>query len=241
MEVRRLDLILVEQFSISREYAKEVISQGRVSVNGKIISKAGAKIPLNAAIQADINPPEFVSRAGFKLKFALEHFNIELTGLVCLDIGASTGGFTHCMLKNGAKKIIALDNGNGQLHPLLKEDERVISIENTDIRNISLSELPFIPQFITCDVSFISVTKIAYKIDELLPFGNAIILIKPQFEVGRENLNKSGIAFSKKTHNIIIDKIKETFKSYNLNAVNLIESPIKGKNGNVEYLLLLKR
>ncbi len=182
---------------------------------------------------------KYVSRGGYKLEKAIECFNIDLKNKVCIDIGASTGGFTDCMLQYGAAKVYAIDVGKNQLADKIKSDERVISYEETDIRD---TDLNIKADFIGCDVSFISIRYIIEKAAQLLADnGQAVFLIKPQFEAGREFLNKKGIVKDKRVHKRVINNVIESGKSAGLYIQNLSYSPIKGGDGNIEYIVLADR
>ena len=179
-----------------------------------------------------------MGRGALKLEKALKFFNIDVRGLVCLDIGASTGGFTDCLLQSGAKTVYALDVGKLQLDEKLKNDCRVISMENTDIREANLPQV----DFICMDVSFISVTKVIYKVNEFLKSdGDAVVLIKPQFEAGRKNLDKHGVVKDKSVHRRVLTEIIDFANNIGFNAVGLTYSPIRGGDGNTEYLLYLTK
>ncbi len=238
---KRLDIILVEKGLIeTRSKANEVIKAGRVKVNNDIIQKSGTLVDSNSVIEIESGAFPYVSRSGEKLESALKKFQIDVRNKICLDIGASTGGFTDCLLKNGAKLVYAVDVGKNQLHPSLKNSNLVISYEETDIRDFSLPNKTQV-DFVCVDVSFISVMLILPLLKKFLsPNGEAIILIKPQFEVGKKNLNKRGIV---KNPQAVKDAIKNILKLINelgFSVQGIIESPLKGKGGNREYLLYLK-
>ena len=206
--IRRLDVLVSEHLGVSREYAKEVIESGKCKVDGKIIIKSGVKLPSDICLVIDAIKPQYVSRGGKKLAKAIKVFNLNLQGVLCMDIGASTGGFTDCMLQNGAKSVIAIENGKAQLHPSLLSDPRVISLENTDIRDICPLQLPYLPQFIAVDLSFISLSLVVPKLSELLrPSGYAVLLIKPQFEVGKTGVGRRGIVRDANAHIAVIKRL----------------------------------
>lgn len=239
---QRLDILVSQILGVSREYAKQIILEGKCEVDGKIQKKPGAKYPENSLITLDAIAPNFVSRGGLKLEKAIKNFNLNVENLLCMDIGASTGGFTDCLLQNGAAHVLAVDNGKEQLSPLLTKNPQVVSMENTDIRSLSLEDLPFIPNFIACDVSFISLTHIIPKIVEFLVESSvAVLLIKPQFELGPSRVNKKGVAKNPKDHIVAIKQICDAAAENSLQPVNLDFSPIKGQSGNIEYLILLKK
>ena len=239
----RLDVILVNRgYAASREKAKAVIMAGNVYVNGQKEDKAGTFFD-ESKIQLEVREHslKYVSRGGLKLEKAMQVFPITLAGKTAADIGASTGGFTDCMLQNGAAKVFAVDVGRGQLHEKLRADERVISLEQTDIREFSLSEGEY-ADFIGVDVSFISLELILPHVYRLLKNGGeAVALIKPQFEAGRQNLNKKGIVRSESARMKSIGDIKEFAAQCSFEITGTTQSPITGGDGNVEYLLALKK
>ncbi len=189
----RLDLLLVEKgLAKSRSKAKEYIDTGRVTVNATVIKKCGFNAEFSDIITVE-SPDKYVSRAGIKLEHALKEFDINVTGLSALDLGASTGGFTHCLLLGGAKRVIALDVGFGQLDSTLRADGRVTVMEGVNARDITEGDLPYLPDIITTDLSFISQTLVYPAVSRVLKKGFFISLIKPQFEAGRENIGKGGI------------------------------------------------
>ncbi|MCL2350368.1 MAG: TlyA family RNA methyltransferase [Defluviitaleaceae bacterium] len=236
--MKRLDMLVCETLGVSREYAKELILAGKCTVSGKTVLRPGAKFPEDASISIDAEPPQFVSRGGMKLKKAIEVFNIDLQDAMCIDIGASTGGFTDCMLQHGASRVLAIENGAGQLHPKLTADPRVISQEGMDIRVLDAAKLPFVPQFAAADLSFISATLALPKVSEILPSGGgAVVLIKPQFEVGRGKADKKGVVKDLKYHIDAIQKVCGAAQDLGLMPQGLDFSPIRGQNGNREYLL----
>lgn len=238
----RLDLLIVERgLAESRERAKSYIMAGVVYVDGIREDKPGLKIKRSQTI--DIREKlKYVSRGGLKLEKALAIFNIDLNQRICMDVGASTGGFTDCMLQNGAIKVYAIDVGYGQFAWKLRQDERVICMEKTNIRYVRPDQLQEKIQFCSIDVSFISLTKVLVPILALLEDQAEIIaLIKPQFEAGREQVEKHGVVKDPKVHETVIKTIWEYAKSLNLRIKALDFSPIKGPEGNIEYLIdLLK-
>ncbi len=238
----RLDSELVSRgIARSRERAKEMIASGNVTVNGQTAKKASAEVSENDEI-ASSEQEIYVGRGALKLEKAAEEFNLDFNGKVCLDIGASTGGFTDLMLKCGAAKVFAVDVGHGQLAESLCNDSRVVNLEGTDIRNITPSELGGQADFICTDVSFISLTKILPKIYELLKDGAcAAVLIKPQFEAGKKDIGKHGIVKDKKVHIRILGEIDDFASSLGFVCEKYTFSPIKGGSGNIEYLVKLCR
>ena len=236
----RLDILISEKENIPRAVAKSFIEEGLVSVNQKTITSPGVKFDMNEEITVNKPNDMFVSRAGNKLKAAIEAFSIDVNGKICIDVGASTGGFTDCLLKYGASKVYAIDTGTDQLHNKLKEHPKVISIEKTNINNVH--ELPDKAEILVIDVSFVSLKKVFDSALNLtLESAEIICLIKPQFEVGRENISKKGIVRDKKNHTKILNDFRKYFTDKNLSIQGLIESPIKGLNGNTEHLIFLKR
>lgn len=236
----RLDILLKNKYGFSRTKAKELIEGQLVKVDDKTASKGSLKVAENAKIEIlESVVLKYVSRGGFKLEKAINSFGINLDNKVCMDIGASTGGFTDCMLQFGAKKVYAVDVGHSQLADSLNSDSRVISMENTNIKDVK--DINEDIDFISIDISFISLEKIFYKVRELLcDSGECVVLIKPQFEVGKANINKSGIVKEPKLHKMAINNVIASARDNNLYACKIDFSPIKGGNGNIEYLLYLK-
>lgn len=239
----RIDVFLAEKgFAPSRSKAKEYIDSGRVFVNGAPVKKAGCEVDGTEDIRIE-NTDKFVSRAGRKLEAALEIFGIDVTDLSALDLGASTGGFTDCLLQRGAKRVIALDVGRDQLDTRLREDERVFVMENTNARDIFPEDLPFLPDIITTDLSFISQTLVYPAVARVLEKGYFISLVKPQFEAGRENIGKGGIVKDKdgKIKKAVLEKIEKAASENGLLLLKTAPSPIAGGDGNTEYLALFER
>ena len=238
----RLDVLLVKRnLAASREKAKAIIMSGNVYVDNQKEDKPGTTFPEESKIEVRGHTLPYVSRGGLKLEKAMKEFQVSVEGKVCTDVGSSTGGFTDCMLQNGAKRVYAIDVGTDQLSHVLLDDKRVISWENTDIRNVTKEMVDNGVDFIGCDVSFISLTKILPEIKKLLKLNSfATVLIKPQFECGREFLNRSGIVKNPKVHRNVIKNIVQEANKTGLSVVGLTNSPIKGGDGNTEYLLYLK-
>lgn len=238
---KRLDILLVEKGLVaSREKARALIMAGEVLVGEQKITKPGTEVLENLPIRIIGEGLKYVSRGGYKLEKALEEFKINLQGKIVIDIGASTGGFTDCALQNGAKLVIAVDVGYGQLSYKLRQDPRVVVLERTNIRYLEAFKLPVRPNFATCDVSFISLKLVLPKIKELLiPGGEAVLLIKPQFEAGREKVGKKGVVKDPKTHEEVINKIISFAIALGFAVRGLTYSPITGPEGNIEYLLYL--
>ncbi len=234
----RLDMYIREKMNISRQKAQELIASGCVQVNGKTAEKPSLKVSDDDIIA--VNELEkvlkYVGRGGYKLEKACDVFKIDFGDYICIDIGASVGGFTDCMLQRGAKKVYSVDVGSCQLNERIKEDGRVISLENTDIRNADIEKA----DFIGCDVSFISLKHIFPHIKRLLnDKGRAVVLIKPQFESGKEALGKRGIVKDPKVHKSVIMNIIAAAEDQGLYTEALEYSPIKGGDGNIEYLMLI--
>jgi len=216
--------------------------QGAVRVDGKISNKPGTPVSTDAAIEVIAKTPEYVSRGGLKLKKALDEFDIDVKGMVALDAGASTGGFTDCLLKNGAIRVYAVDVGYGQLDWNLRNDQRVICLEKTNVRFIGRFQVREPLDIITIDLSFISVEKVLPALKNLLKSGGyIIILVKPQFESGYKNVGKGGVVRNPDIHRDVIKRIIEFSSLEGLVFKKLTFSPIKGPKGNIEYLLLLEK
>ncbi len=239
----RLDKLLVARgLAESREKAQALILAGEVYVEGQRVDKAGTKVPQEARIEVRREVLPYVSRGGLKLEHALKAFGLKVEGLVCADLGASTGGFTDCLLKHGAQKVYAVDVGRGQLHFRLREDPRVVVMEGINARYLKAEDLPEPVDLITIDVSFISLTKILPAAVKLLkPGGLIVTLIKPQFEVGRGRVGKGGVVRDPALHQEVIAKIKDFAQELGLEVLGLTESPLLGPAGNKEFLILLRR
>ena len=239
----RLDLALVEYgLETSRTRAKNLIAESNVSVNGKVITKPAFDVSENDKIEIIGEKLKYVGRGGLKLEKALNEFNIDVNGFTCIDIGASTGGFTDCLLQNGVEHVFAVDIGTSQLDAKLIVDSRVTMLENTDARKLSAEIITKPCDFACFDVSFISLTKV---VSFVLPFikdnGMLVVLIKPQFEAGRKNIGKNGIVSSEKVRRKVIDNLTLYFTTIGLTVLGITESPIKGGDGNIEYLMYLKK
>lgn len=240
----RLDLLLVNNgLAASREKAKAVIMSGDVYVNGQKEDKAGTMFdPDKVKIEVRGEKLKYVSRGGLKLEKAMASFDIMLTDYICMDIGASTGGFTDCMLQNGAKKVYSIDVGHGQLAWSLRNDERVVCMEKTNFRYVTPADLADVPDFASVDVSFISLTKILEPaINILREHARMVCLIKPQFEAGRDEVGKKGVVKDKKVHASVIEKVIEYAGSIGFSILGLDFSPVKGPEGNIEYLLYIEK
>ncbi|WP_024620748.1 TlyA family RNA methyltransferase [Metaclostridioides mangenotii] len=239
---KRIDVLLVEQgFFDSRERAKKSLMAGLVFVDNQRCDKAGTEVKIDSKIEVKGNPIPYVSRGGLKLEKALKNFNLTLEGKVCMDIGSSTGGFTDCMLQNGATKVFSIDVGYGQLAWKLRQDERVVCMERTNIRYVTLEDIGEHADFASIDVSFISLKLVLPKAKELLREGGEVVaLIKPQFEAGREKVGKKGVVREKSTHIEVIDMVSRFALENGFEILELDFSPIKGPEGNIEYLIHLK-
>ena len=239
----RLDVAVFERgLAETREKAKALIMAGSVYLNGQKALKGGAAVKDTDIIEVRgaVNP--YVSRGGLKLHKAVQNFGLSLEGCVCMDIGASTGGFTDCMLSNGAAKVYAIDVGYGQLAWKLRCDERVVNMERTNFRYVTHEQVPEQVDFASVDVSFISLRKILPVMRELLrDGGRAVCLIKPQFEAGRENVGKKGVVRDRAVHESVVASITEFAVESGFNDCNVDFSPIKGPEGNIEYLMLVEK
>ena len=240
---QRLDILLVEQgLAASREKAKAIIMSGIVYVDGQKEDKAGTTFPEEAMIEVRGHTLPYVSRGGLKLEKAIKNFDVSVEGKVCTDVGSSTGGFTDCMLQNGAVKVFAIDVGRGQLDWKLRNDPRVICMEKTNIRYVVPEDLGEPADFSSIDVSFISLTKVLLPVRNLLTDqGEIVCLIKPQFEAGREKVGKKGVVRDPAVHQEVIEKVRDYAMSIFMEPCHLSFSPIKGPEGNIEYLLHLKK
>lgn len=239
----RLDVLLVKRgLAVSREKAKAVIMAGIVYVENQKEDKAGSMFPDTVKIEVRGNTLKYVSRGGLKLEKAMTHFGVTLDKKVCMDVGASTGGFTDCMLQNGAVKVYAIDVGHGQLDWKLRNDERVVCMEKTNIRYVVPEDLQEPADFSSIDVSFISLTKVLLPVYHLLKDdGEVVCLIKPQFEAGREKVGKNGVVKDIAVHKEVILMIADYAMANGLGVMGLDFSPIKGPKGNIEYLIYLDK
>ncbi len=239
----RLDVLLVKRcLAESREKAKAVIMAGDVFVNGQREDKAGSTFAEDALIEVKAAATKYVSRGGYKLEKAVDLWNINLENKICMDAGSSTGGFTDCMLQNGARKVYAVDVGTNQLAWKLRQDKRVISMEKTNIRYITYKDIPDIIEFVSIDVAFISLTKVLLPIRDLIKDNARIVcLVKPQFEAGREKVGKKGVVRDKNVHIEVVKNIMEYASANGFNIIDLSFSPIKGPEGNIEYLLYIEK
>ena len=239
----RLDVYLHENgLCVSRTEAKTFIVGGAVSVDRKIITKPSYEICGSEAVSVDKSLKKYVSRGGTKLEAALKVFDIVPEGRLCIDVGASSGGFTDCLLQNGAAHVVAVDSGRDQIADVLRADQRVTVIENFNARYMSREDFPFVPSLAVMDVSFISATYIIPAISNVLsPDADFICLIKPQFEVGRANLGKGGIVKDSRLHKEACKRVTECAEECGFSTAGLIQSPIEGGDGNVEFLAHFRR
>jgi len=236
----RIDILLTKRGLVeSRQKAQALILAGKVIANGKEITKAGELISVDSKISVKENLFPFVSRGGIKLQKAIIEFNVNVKGLKCLDIGASTGGFTDCLLQNGVEKVVSLDVGKNQIHERLKDDKRVFIIEEYNARFLKKEDLPFDIDLVVIDVSFISLKIILKAVKEALPSARVIALVKPQFEAGKEKVGKGGVVRDEKTKANVVESVKNFARSIGYQISGETISPIKGPKGNEEFLLYL--
>ena len=240
---KRLDVLLYEKgLADSREKAKRLIMAGIVYVDNNKEDKAGSTFEETVNIEVRGKTLKYVSRGGLKLEKAMDVYGIRLDGYVCMDVGASTGGFTDCMLQNGATKVYSVDVGHGQLDWKLRNDERVVCMEKTNIRYVTPDDISDILDFASIDVSFISLTKVLGPVRDLLKPGEEVVcLIKPQFEAGREKVGKKGVVRDRNVHKEVIKMVTEFAGNNGFSFKGLDFSPVKGPEGNIEYLLYIKK
>ena len=238
-EKERLDKVLVDRkFTESRERARAVIMAGQVVVDDHVVEKAGQMVYVDAEIRMKGEMLPFVSRGGLKLEKALDFFAIDVTDFVAIDCGASTGGFTDCLLQRGARKVFAVDVGYGQLAWKLRQDNRVVSLEKSNIRYLEPETLDEVPDIAVIDVSFISLDKVLPNVRRLIKDGGRIVaLIKPQFEVGRGEVGKGGVVREEQKHREVIASVQSLAESLGLEVMGITESPIMGPKGNREFLI----
>lgn len=239
----RLDVLVVSRgLAASREKAKAIIMAGNVLVDGQREDKAGSMFQDTVEITVKGHTLPYVSRGGLKLEKAMTHFGATLKDKICMDVGASTGGFTDCMLQNGAVKVYSIDVGHGQLDWKLRNDGRVVCMERTNIRYVVPEDIQELSQFTSIDVSFISLTKVLLPVRNLLTEdGEVVCLIKPQFEAGREKVGKKGVVRDPAVHREVIEKVIAYAVSISFQVLHLEFSPIKGPEGNIEYLLHIRK
>lgn len=238
---KRLDLLLLESNLVSsRQRARALILAGKVLVNRVPVDKAGAMIPTEALIEIKGEDIPFVSRGGLKLQAAFDHFDIHINGFVCMDVGASTGGFTDCLLQHGARKVYAVDVGYGQLAWQLRQDGRVTVLERTNIRYLDRDKITDPVDLVTIDTSFISLKLVVPAVLKFLKKnGVLIVLIKPQFEVGKGKVGKGGVVKDPKLHVAVVEELSSFFKGIGLTPLPAIPSPVLGPKGNQEFVMLL--
>ena len=243
MAKERLDVLLVKRnLAESREKAKAYIMAGNVFVDGVREDKAGSSFEETVQIEVKGLAMKYVSRGGFKLEKAVEQFGVNLEGKTCMDVGSSTGGFTDCMLQNGAVKVFAIDVGTNQLAWKLRTDERVVSMEKTNIRYVTPEDIGQLVDFVSIDVAFISLSKVLGPVYELMAEWAEIgCLIKPQFEAGREKVGKKGVVRDKKVHEEVVIAVTSFVAATGFELLRLDYSPIKGPEGNIEYLLYARK
>lgn len=239
----RLDVLLVKRgLAESREKAKAIIMTGNVFVEEQREDKAGSTFAEDVQIRIKGTPMKYVSRGGYKLEKAMELWHVPLQDKLCMDVGSSTGGFTDCMLQNGAVKVYAIDVGTNQLAWKLRQDERVVSMEKTNIRYVTPEDIADPIDFSSIDVAFISLTKVLIPVWNLLKNGGRVVcLVKPQFEAGREKVGKKGVVRDKKVHEEVVCHIMKYALSMGFEILGLSYSPIKGPEGNIEYLLYIEK
>ena len=243
MKRERLDEALVRlQIADTVEKARALIMEGRVFQNGQRLDKPALPLKTDAGLVVKGDKIPYVSRGGLKLERAIRAFGLDLSGLICLDVGSSTGGFTDCMLQNGAQRVYSVDVGYGQLAWSLRTDLRVVNLERTNARYLTREQVPEEIGFFSVDVSFISLTLILPAVRPLLAeHGQAVCLIKPQFEAGREKVGKKGVVRDKAVHEEVIEKIRSFALENGFSVLGLTFSPVKGPEGNIEYLIYLER
>ena len=239
----RLDVYLVENgLQETRQKAQATIMAGQVFVNGQRVDKPGAPVPDGAAVEVKGGALRYVSRGGLKLEKAMSLWPIALTDKVCMDVGASTGGFTDCMLQNGARKVYAVDVGYGQLAWSLRSDPRVVCLERTNARYLTHEQVPEEPAFASVDVSFISLKLILPAVAGVLrPDGQAVCLVKPQFEAGKDKVGKKGVVRDPAVHREVLERFLDHARGSGFRVLGLSYSPIRGPEGNIEYLGWLER
>ncbi len=239
---KRLDQLLVEKKTVrSRSHARSLIMSGRVLVDNQPVDKAGTLVREDALISVKNSDLRYVSRGGFKLEGAIKDFNLDVMDQTCLDVGASTGGFTDCLLQNGAKKVFAVDVGYGQLAWKLRTDPRVVTIERTNIRYMKPDALPESVDLVTIDVSFISLKKTVPQVVQFMKKQASIVaLIKPQFEVGKGHVGKGGVVRDPLLHSKVIRELTDFFHQKGFACESVVPSPLRGPKGNKEFFILLK-
>jgi len=243
MTKKRLDVFVHELYpNYSRNQIQSWIMQGKVFVEGKMVTKAGTPVQEGAEIELRAEEPKFVGRAGLKLEKALDHFNVDVKGLVALDAGISTGGFADCLLQRGAEKVFGVDVGYGQVAEKIRQDNRAIILERTNLRNLKEVEIGQKVDLVTLDLSFISILKVMDAVTALLKNdGQLITLIKPQFEAGKEEVGKGGVITDPAVHKKVVRQVVEGIERHGFTCKGVIESPILGATGNKEFLAYFVR
>lgn len=237
----RFDCLLHTHFpEFSRRTIQQFIVQGQAIVNGAVLCKPGHGVQADALVHLNAQKPKFVSRAGFKLEAALQEWNIQVDGAICMDAGISTGGFTDCLLQNGAKLVYGVDVGSGQVDPKIAHDERVVLFENTNLK--TFTALVACVDLVTLDLSFISVLKVMQSVGGILkPHGMLVLLIKPQFEVERHQIARGGIVKNNDIRNSAVQKVVAGVQLYGYSVQGLMQSPVSGADGNIEFLAYFKK
>ena len=240
---KRLDVFLHEQNpQYSRRQIQSWIMQGKVSVDDRIITKAGTQVTEEMDIVLSVEEPKFVSRAGLKLEKALDHFNIDVTDLVVLDAGISTGGFTDCLLQRGAQKVFGIDVGYGQVADKIRNDERVVLMERTNLRTLNPKAIGEKVDLVTLDLSFISLLKVIDAVAQLIKDdGQLVTLIKPQFEAGKHEVGRGGVITDPQIHEVVVKNVINGIEKHGFQNIGVVESPIFGASGNKEFLAYFKR
>ncbi|MFC1842534.1 TlyA family RNA methyltransferase [Candidatus Dependentiae bacterium] len=243
---KRLDVLVHELYpQYSRRQIQSWIMQGKIIVDDKVVTKSGTQVKPDVKIVITAKDPKFVGRAGFKLEKALDYFKIDVTGLIILDAGLSTGGFTDCLLQRGAKKIYGIDVGYGQVHEKIRQDEHVVVIERTNLRHtqdvVALITEKYV-DMVTLDLSFISILKVMETVSDVLkPGGQLVTLIKPQFEAGKHEVGKGGIVKDEKIHKKVIEQVTSGIQEHGFELIGITDSPIQGATGNKEFLAYFKK
>lgn len=243
MSKLRLDHLIQERFpQYSRQQIQSWIMQRKVSVNGVIVDKPGTQVKPDCELDMNVEEPKFVSRAGYKLEKALDHFNIDVHNLIVLDAGLSTGGFSDCLLQRGAQEIFGVDVGYGQVHEKIRSDSRVHVMERTNLRTLTPDTIGKQVDLVTLDLSFISILKVMQAVNAVLkPGGKLITLIKPQFEADKASVGKGGIVRDAAVHERIIADVPAAIVAQGYTCCGVIESPIRGTDGNKEFLALFTK
>src|SRR5208337_2205540 len=237
----RLDNIIVDRgLASSRERARALIMEGKVFVSGAPVTKAGTMIAPESPVEVSGGEIPYVSRGGLKLEAALKYFNISASGKIAMDVGASTGGFTDCLLQHGAAKVYCIDVGYGQLAWKLRQDPRIVILERANIRYLEKEKIPDSVELAVIDVSFISLVKVVPRVLEfIIPGGEVIALIKPQFEVGKGEVDKGGVIKDPSKRERAVSRVKEALQSLGPRIIGVMQSPITGQKGNIEYLIYM--